>query len=61
MLANLISLTPGTLSLDVSPDKRCLYVHAMSVETDDGTEVIDGIKTSLEKHVSRALGPKESA
>lgn len=56
-LANLISLTPGTLSLDVSPDCQCLYVHAISVETDDGSEVISDIKGSLEKHVSRALGP----
>jgi multicomponent Na+:H+ antiporter subunit E len=29
MLANLITLTPGTLSLDVSTDRRTLYVHAM--------------------------------
>jgi multicomponent Na+:H+ antiporter subunit E len=29
ILANLISLTPGTLSIDVSKDKTCLYVHAM--------------------------------
>lgn len=28
-LANLITLTPGTLSLDVSEDHRTLYVHAM--------------------------------
>lgn len=59
MLANLISLTPGTLSLDVSPDCDWLYVHAISVETDDGSEVISEIKGSLEKHVSRALGPRE--
>lgn len=58
-LANLISLTPGTLSLDVAPDCQCLYVHAISVETDDGSEVIADIKGSLEKHVSRALGPRE--
>lgn len=32
ILANLISLTPGTLSLDVSPDRRFLYVHAMDLE-----------------------------
>jgi multicomponent Na+:H+ antiporter subunit E len=60
MLANLISLTPGTLSLDVSPDCHCLYVHAISVETEDGAEVIDDIKGSLEKHVARALGPRRS-
>lgn len=61
MLANLISLTPGTLSLDVSPDRSLLYVHSISVETEDGREVIQGIKTTLEKHVSRALGPRNGA
>ena len=29
MLANVITLTPGTLSLDVSPDGKTLYVHVM--------------------------------
>lgn len=29
LLANMITLTPGTLSLDISPDRRTLYVHAM--------------------------------
>ena len=29
MLANVITLTPGTLSLDVAPDGKTLYVHAM--------------------------------
>lgn len=29
MVANFISLTPGTLSLDVSDDRRVLYIHAM--------------------------------
>lgn len=31
MLANLITLTPGTLSLDVSFDRKTLYIHAMFV------------------------------
>lgn len=30
LLANLITLTPGTLSLDVSADRRFLYVHALA-------------------------------
>jgi multicomponent Na+:H+ antiporter subunit E len=59
VLANLISLTPGTLSLDVSPDYRYLYVHAISVYSEDGADVIEEIKGSLEKHVGRALGPRE--
>jgi multicomponent Na+:H+ antiporter subunit E len=29
LLANLITLTPGTLSVDVSPDCKVLYVHAL--------------------------------
>jgi multicomponent Na+:H+ antiporter subunit E len=31
MLANLITLTPGTLSLDVSDDRSTLFVHAIDV------------------------------
>jgi len=30
-LANLITLTPGTLSIDVSEDRRTLWVHALQV------------------------------
>jgi multicomponent Na+:H+ antiporter subunit E len=29
LLSNLITLTPGTLSLDVSADRRVLYIHSM--------------------------------
>ncbi len=35
LLAGLITLTPGTLSLDLSPDRRTLYVHAMAVTSPD--------------------------
>lgn len=35
LLANVITLTPGTLSLDVSDDRRWLYVHCMSAEDRD--------------------------
>jgi multicomponent Na+:H+ antiporter subunit E len=31
MLANLITLTPGTLSLEVSDDRKTLFVHAIAV------------------------------
>jgi multicomponent Na+:H+ antiporter subunit E len=33
LLANLITLTPGTLSIDVSPDRSVLYVHALTLGT----------------------------
>lgn len=47
LLANVISLTPGTLSLDVSDDKKVLYVHAMYVRDKD--EFIRSIKNGFEK------------
>ncbi|MGP1345214.1 MAG: Na+/H+ antiporter subunit E [Phycisphaerales bacterium] len=34
-LANLITLTPGTLSLDVSTDRRALFIHLMDVRDPD--------------------------
>lgn len=35
LVANIISLTPGTLSLDVSADKKILFVHAMYLTNKD--------------------------
>lgn len=32
LFANLVTLTPGTLSVDVSPDRRLLYVHTISFD-----------------------------
>lgn len=32
VMANLITMTPGTLSMDVSTDRRTLYIHAMFVD-----------------------------
>jgi len=49
LLANLITLTPGTLSLDVSNDRKVLYVHGMFV--DDPQAVIRSTHESLEKAV----------
>jgi multicomponent Na+:H+ antiporter subunit E len=35
LLANLITMTPGSLSLDVSDDRSVLYVHSMFVDDPD--------------------------
>lgn len=35
MVANFISLTPGTLSLDVSDDRQVLFVHAMFLQDEE--------------------------
>lgn len=38
IVANLISMTPGTLSMDVSTDRKTLYIHAMFVEDAEALE-----------------------
>lgn len=52
-LANLVSLTPGTLSLDLSNDHKTLYVHAMFV--DDPEAIRRDIKMGMERRVLEAL------
>ncbi len=49
LLANIISLTPGTLSLDVSTDRKTLYIHAMHVSNPDDLrrEIKDGLERRL--------------
>lgn len=47
LLSNLISLTPGTLVVDVSDDKKVMYVHGMYLE--DKVKFIESIKLGLEK------------
>ena len=49
LLANLITLTPGTLSVDVSDDKKTLYVHAISVP--DKQALIDDIANGFEAKI----------
>ncbi len=48
-LAILISLTPGTLSLDVSADKRFLYIHAMFAEDEEAVrkDIQENLETRL--------------
>ncbi|BAU58451.1 Na+/H+ antiporter subunit E [Halorhodospira halochloris] len=52
VLANLISLTPGTLSLDVSTDRQVLYIHAMYIY--DEVELLEEIK-ELERRVLEVM------
>ncbi|MEL6646551.1 MAG: Na+/H+ antiporter subunit E [Pseudomonadota bacterium] len=53
LVTNLISLTPGTLSLDVSPDRKTLYVHAMFADDPEG--VCRDIKSGMEKLVKEVF------
>lgn len=53
LLANLITLTPGTLSLDVSDDRKVLYVHAMYVKNKE--HFIADIKNGFERKLLEIL------
>ena len=53
LLANLITLTPGTLSLDVSKDKKVLYIHTLYL--DDPEEFRNEIKNGMEKRLLEVL------
>jgi multicomponent Na+:H+ antiporter subunit E len=49
LLANLITMTPGTLSLEVSSDRKVLYIHTMFVR--DVEKFRRDIKRQLERRV----------
>jgi len=49
LLGSLITLTPGTLTMDVSPDRRVMYIHYMHVE--DAEAAIEEIKSGFERRV----------
>ncbi|GLY09637.1 Na+/H+ antiporter subunit E [Bacillus badius] len=55
LLANLITLTPGTLVIDVSDDQKTLYVHAIDVP--DVQDAINSIKESFEKAIMEVSRP----
>jgi multicomponent Na+:H+ antiporter subunit E len=53
LVTNLISLTPGTLSLDVTEDCSTLYVHAMF--SDDPERLRAEIRDGMERWVREAV------
>jgi len=53
LVTNLVSLTPGTLSLDVTPEDNTLYIHAMFA--DDPDEIRRQIKEGVERRVIEAM------
>ena len=53
LLANLITLTPGTLSVDVSPDRATLYVHA--IDCSDVDQTILDIQRTFERRILEAF------
>jgi multicomponent Na+:H+ antiporter subunit E len=53
LLANMITLTPGTLSVDVSDDRRTLYVHAL--DCSDVEASISEIRNGFERKIKEAF------
>ncbi|MCJ8148205.1 MULTISPECIES: Na+/H+ antiporter subunit E [Shinella] len=53
LLANLITLTPGTLSVDVSEDRKVLYVHA--IDCSDPAGARRDIANGFEKKIMEAF------
>lgn len=49
LLANLITLTPGTLSVDVSEDRKTLYVHAVDCSDPEATrrDIAEGFERKI--------------
>jgi multicomponent Na+:H+ antiporter subunit E len=55
ILANAITLTPGTTSIAVSEDKSVLYVYNVYLDKHDIQKSIDYIKNGLEKKLLEVL------
>lgn len=49
LVANLISLTPGTLTLDVAPDRSALMIH--SIYAEDPEALVAELKSGMEHRV----------
>jgi multicomponent Na+:H+ antiporter subunit E len=60
ILANAVSLTPGTLSLELDRPGAVLYVHVLDLGGEDGG--VQGVRRSIlrmERLILAALGPAE--
>lgn len=51
LLANFITLTPGTLSIDVSKDRKTLFIHIVYLEAGDTDTMRKEIKNGFEKKI----------
>jgi multicomponent Na+:H+ antiporter subunit E len=55
-LANAITMTPGTLSVEVVEEEPCLYIHWIDVSTTDPEKAGEAIGGSFEKYLRRIFG-----
>jgi multicomponent Na+:H+ antiporter subunit E len=55
LLAATITLTPGTLSIDVSSDRRTLYVHVVDLGGGDVEAFVRATKSTFERRIKEWL------
>jgi len=53
-LANLITMTPGTLSIDIADDRHTLFIHTMYLDSDPETYKAN-LKADYEKRIRNAF------
>ena len=53
LFSNLISMTPGTLSMDISEDKKIVWVHVLYYKTD---EIILDELFEMQEKIKRITG-----
>lgn len=51
VLANMITLTPGSLSVDITPDRKQIILHVLNITSED--EVRREIKETFERRILR--------
>ncbi len=56
MLANLITLTPGTITLDYDEEENYYYIHWIQVTTHDNEEMREIIIGAFEPWINRIFG-----
>lgn len=54
LLANMITLTPGTMTVEVAADNSALYIHTLDI--DDADKICAGIERTFEKNILEVWG-----
>ncbi|MDD2220789.1 MAG: Na+/H+ antiporter subunit E [Clostridia bacterium] len=49
LLANMITLTPGTLTMEISPDNKILYIHVLDIGDEEAIK--NDIRTKFENNI----------
>lgn len=49
LISNMITLTPGTMTLEISPDNKTIYIHAL--DCSDPEALIDSVRKTFEKPI----------